>query len=202
MNIECWFPTPILIHQIDDSKREIISEKVDSWATQENIAKYLIVSTEENLKTSYHATHNIIEICDLLELYNEIIYCTNYFCQAMGLSHKASYTIHSWINFFEKNQTENQHTHYGSFLSGCYYVKAPKGAGNIVFPDATAERDMWKGIYMKNKLEENPLNTNSIGYEPIPGKLIMFQSWMPHSVSKNNSDDTRISIAFNVNRND
>lgn len=120
----------------------------------------------------------------------------------MGLDNKVSYKIDSWINFFEKGQSENQHTHYGNFLSGCYYVAASKDAGNILFPDATSERDMWKGVYMKNKLEENFLNSKSVSYEPIPGRLLMFQSWMPHSVMKNNSDDIRISIAFNVNPND
>lgn len=202
MNIDCWFPNPVLVHQVDDSKRNIITSKVKSWATEQNISNYLIESPAENLSTSYHSISNFIEACDLLELYNEILYCTYNFCQAMGVKFKSSYTIHSWINFFDKGQTENQHTHYGNFLSGCYYVQSSTGAGNLQFPDATAERDMWKGIYLKDKIEENIINTQSVSYEPIPGRILMFQSWMPHSVAKNNSDETRISIAFNVNPND
>ena len=120
----------------------------------------------------------------------------------MGINPKRSYRIDSWINFFEKDQTENQHTHYGNFLSGCYYVTSSKGAGNFIIPDATAERDMWRGIFLKDKNKQNMLNTSSTGYEPIPGRMLMFQSWMPHSVNKNNSSETRISIAFNVNPND
>ena len=34
-------------------------------------------------------------------------------------------------------------------------------------------------------------------YEPIPGKLIMFPSWLVHSVDSNESNDIRISISFN-----
>ena len=43
------------------------------------------------------------------------------------------------------------------------------------------------------------LNTSSASYLPKPGRMLLFQSWMPHSVLKNNSEKTRISIAFNVN---
>ena len=68
MNIECWFPTPVLLHQVDDGRKDIISSKVKTWATEDNIKQYLISSADENLTTSYHASNNFIELCDLLEL--------------------------------------------------------------------------------------------------------------------------------------
>jgi len=42
-------------------------------------------------------------------------------------------------------------------------------------------RELWREIY----------------YDPIPGRMIMFPSWMWHKVEPNKSNDIRISVSFN-----
>lgn len=198
MNFEMWNPVPILVNNVSEDVASAIDKKVYSW-TNEN-QHYLITSQEENLLTTYHSTHNFLEMCGLQELYEAIIQCAVYYTINMGLKLPDGFKVDSWINFFTRNQTEHEHTHYGNFLSGCYYVNAPEGSGVFSFPDPVRERQMWRGIFAKQVEHENFLNVGSCSYVPQRGRLLMFQSWMPHSVLKHNSDEPRISIAFNVNQ--
>lgn len=197
MKFEMWNPVPILVNDLSEEMVHSIDQKVFTW-TNSNM-EHLVTSKEENLITSYHASHNLLEICDLTELRQVIVDCAAQFTINMGMNLPKGFKIESWINFFVKNQSEHEHTHYGNFLSGCYYVNAPEGSGVFAFPDPVRERQMWRGIFVKEKQEENFLNVNSCSYIPQRGRLLMFQSWMPHSVLKNNSDEPRISIAFNIN---
>ena len=197
MQIEMWNPVPILVHKVPDEIADIIANKVYHWTNSNK--NYLVTSEQENLVTTYHTTNNFIELSNLQELYDEILQCAAQYTVSMGLKLPKQFKLDSWINFFTRNQTENEHTHYGNFLSGCYYVNAPEGSGVFTFPDPVRERQMWRGIFMKNVEEENILNVSSCSYKPNRGQLLLFQSWMPHSVLKNNSDEPRISIAFNVN---
>ena len=42
------------------------------------------------------------------------------------------------------------------------------------------------------------LTRREIAVEPQPGRLVMFESWLPHYVQCNKSDRVRISIAMNL----
>ena len=42
------------------------------------------------------------------------------------------------------------------------------------------------------------LTRREIAVEPQPGRLVMFESWLPHYVQCNKSDQVRISIAMNL----
>ena len=197
MRLEMWNPVPILVTEVSEDIATAIDKKVYSW-TNEN-KNYLVDSEGENLTTSYHSAHNFIDMCGLKELYDSIIECASQYTSSMGLKLPNNFRVDSWINFFIRNQSEHEHTHYGNFLSGCYYVNAPKGSAEFSFPDPVRERQMWRGLFTKYIETKNILNINSSSYVPNRGQLLMFQSWMPHSVLKHNSDEPRISIAFNVN---
>jgi uncharacterized protein (TIGR02466 family) len=43
------------------------------------------------------------------------------------------------------------------------------------------------------------VNLTNGQYLPEGGKMILFPSWLEHSVLKNRSSEPRISIAFNIN---
>ena len=46
--------------------------------------------------------------------------------------------------------------------------------------------------------ERNPFNAREATIEVVPGRLVMFPSWLTHSVPLNRGDQERISISFNV----
>ena len=37
----------------------------------------------------------------------------------------------------------------------------------------------------------------TIEYNPVPGRLIVFRSYMPHCVGKHQDDEDRITLAYN-----
>jgi tellurite resistance-related uncharacterized protein len=90
-----------------------------------------------------------------------------------------------WININGKGSYNEKHHHMGdkpnskkqSILSGVFYLNVPEGdVGNIIF-------------------------TNKDGSEssihPINGDLLLFSPSMIHRVETNNTDEERISLAFN-----
>ena len=99
----------------------------------------------------------------------------------------------SIVNY--KNASNSRHIHSNNYISAAYYVRAPKDCGNIVFHDPRSE-----SVYMHPKISEtNKLNSNIFSIEPQEGLLVLFPSFLHHSVNINNSDEERIVISFNIN---
>ena len=86
------------------------------------------------------------------------------------------------------------HTHIRSMFSGVYYVSAKHGQGGFYF-----ERNDGAEHFIKHP-DPNCLTTFNVFSWIHPsetGKLIIFPSWLKHSVEPNNIDEYRISISFN-----
>jgi uncharacterized protein (TIGR02466 family) len=96
-----------------------------------------------------------------------------------------------WINIHDNKGFNHLHTHPGSWYSGAFYLKCPENCGQISFTDPRPAAEM--SIYESFTIGKN---IHCIG--PSAGDLIMFPSWLPHLVEQNLSDDSRISISFNI----
>jgi uncharacterized protein (TIGR02466 family) len=80
-------------------------------------------------------------------------------------------------------------------LSGVYYVSVPKSnMGNLVL-----HRDDSAEFFLTSKVERQPTAANMLSVEcPVSESMFyLFPSWTKHSVERNESEDERISIAFN-----
>tara|TARA_B100001250_G_C19757392_1_gene770780 strand:+ start:194 stop:802 length:609 start_codon:yes stop_codon:yes gene_type:complete len=98
-------------------------------------------------------------------------------------------------SIINKHQASNaSHIHGNSFLSAAYYVRAPKDCGNIQFHDPRAAPVYHHPIIDK----PNNLNSNTVAITPKEGLLVLFPSYINHSVGNNNSNEERIVISFNV----
>lgn len=107
-------------------------------------------------------------------------------------------TIKGWININPPGAHNVPHDHPGSFWSGSYYVKNEKpaegiapGGGVITFIDA-------RTAPAGQPLVRAPLFRALHSLHPQPGTLLLFSSSLKHMVSPNESDEDRVSIAFNV----
>lgn len=98
-----------------------------------------------------------------------------------------------WANSNGPGDYNKSHIHPNAFLSGTYYVKVPPESGNIEFYDPVRERAMYA---FPTKPEA--VARKKIEYKCRNGLLLIFPSWLSHSVQANRSNDTRISIAFNI----
>ena len=87
-----------------------------------------------------------------------------------------------------------RHQHGNSTISGAYYVRAPKNCGDIVFYDPRPAP-----VYSyPNAINPNLLNAQINGISPNEGGLVMFPSYLDHSVNENLSKEERIVISFNI----
>ena len=90
---------------------------------------------------------------------------------------------------------ENARHHHGNnSLSAAYYVRAPEDAGEIVFYDPRPAPVYFHPT--SNKPNELNAMVNSI--TPKEGLLVLFPSYLEHSVNPNLSDNERIVISFNI----
>ena len=99
-----------------------------------------------------------------------------------------------WAIINKKGNFNTEHIHPNSNLSGAYYVSAPKNCGKfkVVNPHSIS-RD-------KFPPRENPNELNRLvaEHEIEDGDLLIFPSYLPHSVLPNQSDEDRIVISFNI----
>lgn len=98
----------------------------------------------------------------------------------------------SWINTFEKNQLIGFHEHgyQPNTISGCYYHKAPANCGRILFKNHNP--------FVVSFPHQSKDFFNLVNIEPEEGLIIFFPSWLMHKVEPNRSDETRVSLSFNI----
>ncbi len=109
-----------------------------------------------------------------------------------------------WSVINPPGSSNRAHVHPGAVWSGVYYVQAPESAGKIEFIEPRTEHLMNQPQYMPNKQRPKECWTK-VKIEPRPGKILMFPSWLYHSVEPNLTEATgpaseRIIISFNINQ--
>jgi uncharacterized protein (TIGR02466 family) len=118
--------------------------------------------------------------------------------KTMGLKIEyPSYVAGSWININPFGSYNLRHLHPRSLFSGVYYPKVPNGeCGDIIF-----YRDNVMLSYLPSHIVEdwNDITSGTTTYKAKPGMLLIFPSWLEHSVTTNLTTEDRISISFNTN---
>ncbi len=98
-----------------------------------------------------------------------------------------------WANISPPGTAHGRHSHPNNFLSGVYYVSAPEGGEVITFYDPRPQPP----ILSPPPREIAPVNAGKANMKVETGDLILFPSWLFHSVPPNLSQQHRVSIAFN-----
>ena len=92
-----------------------------------------------------------------------------------------------WGHIHEKNMSTTLHNHFDSYVSAVCYVNVPVGSGSIVF---------------RPRLNQYDNSAYASKFEPERGIYYMFPSYLDHFVTRNLSEDLRVSISFNFNKNE
>jgi len=99
-----------------------------------------------------------------------------------------------WAIINNKGAWNQKHQHSNSDISAAYYVTAHEGCGDIVFYDPRPAR-----VYKQPKAKSpNKFNGTVNSIKPEAGMLVLFPSYLDHSVNPNMSDKKRIVISFNI----
>ena len=97
-----------------------------------------------------------------------------------------------WVNVYGKGHSQEIHNHANSVFSGVYYVKAPPGSPGLLIHGSMADTMVQLPV-----TEQTLLNSTTSEISVEEGKLVMFRSWMKHSVRPSPIDEDRISISVN-----
>lgn len=198
MRVDFFFPVPLLVHDVEPAAREAIRSKVRAYLGSESAKRDIAPAPEESVSTSYYNPGASILIDAELEALEQIVIgaAHAFLGQTVGPPPRRLQIERAWINIFEPGAQEAQHTHDGSLLSCSYYVEAPDNCGCIALPDPIGERRSYREF--TKTAGRNLLTRREMAIEPKPGRLVMFESWVPHYVQCNKSRQARISIAMNL----
>jgi uncharacterized protein (TIGR02466 family) len=132
------------------------------------------------------------ETCAML-----IAHLENYLSCFEEVKNKIEVTlINCWINENYKHSYNVPHVHPDSSFSGVFYLKTNLNCGNIDFYN---ENQIINFNTEYEKLFPNSSDFHSV-YSLLPtnNDLIIFPSYLKHGVSENLSDESRVSISFNL----
>ena len=183
-----WFPTLIWQADLPDSQKPVLSEMKD----------YILnIKNEEPdgvKKTNYGGwqSKTYSEFPETFNLFTDKLNATIKNCaKQIGVPELSLKNYWSNINTFGDYNT--LHNHRGSILSGVFYVDVPdENMGSINF---FRQDDIQ---YFLPPLENyNNFTGEKATYKPESGKVLIFPSWLKHSVDGSRSEQQRISISFN-----
>ena len=86
------------------------------------------------------------------------------------------------------------HSHPNNFLSDVYYVRVDAGADHINSHDPRRQA----AVIRPPVVELTAENTDQVVVRVRSGTLLIFPSWLEHSVDANPNPAERISVSFNV----
>ena len=186
------FSTPVWTSIIDNHKQ--INEKMLSYI--KSIQSSDPVGKHKSNLNGWHSKNFNLEEKEPKFFINSISTSLNQSLNDMGWDlrkNKIKITA-MWTIINRKNASNVRHIHPNNYISAAYYLKAPKDCGDIVFYDPrSANTIRFPAISNSNKL-----NSNIFSVQPKEGLLVLFPSYLYHSVNINNSEDERIVISFNL----
>lgn len=99
--------------------------------------------------------------------------------------------VNSWINIAEKGVNHDFHSHPGYTISGVYYFRVSQEQGGLGFNNPNP-------IVYNAGFPEGRCSPQSLEIVPNDGDIILFPAWLQHGTYANESNEERISVAFNV----
>lgn len=99
-----------------------------------------------------------------------------------------------WANILAPGAAHRIHSHPNNFLSGAYYLRTGSGMNSINFHDPRVQT----GIIRPPVTALTAENTDQVVVGVADGTLLLFPSYLQHSVDANAGAAERISLSFNI----
>lgn len=99
--------------------------------------------------------------------------------------------LHQWAVIYDASGYQTSHRHSKGWLSGVYYVSAPRDADAAGYQGA-----LLIGAPQAKVATPPPWGISRL--EPVPGRIVLFPSFTPHATEPCGADGDRISVAFDV----
>ena len=186
------FPTPIWTIQLDNYKE--VNEQMYKYIKSKKENDKIGIS-KSNIKGWHSKDFNLNEkepqdfIAFILPAIEKIMTDMDW-----DKVNQTAKIINMWAIVNTGGSANLRHQHGNSTISAAYYVRAPKNSGDIVFYDPRPA----PVYFHPNVVKPNLLNAQVNGINPKEGALVLFPSYVEHSVNGNLSDEERIVVSFNI----
>ena len=108
--------------------------------------------------------------------------------------------INAWANINRAGNTNDMHTHAGSYWSGVYYVDdgGVEVGGALELMDPRGVLPMMYAPLVRIGIKGCLTAGASETFQPKTGNMVLFPAWLFHAVQPYLGDGVRISVAFNL----
>ena len=183
LNSKAHFPTLICEYDLSDaiSKEEVQNSLVNISTSVNTLVDGERVDGQPHTLPQYS------------NIFNEINKCIRHYCDTAQLRYPAVYD--SWVNILSDKGSVGAHRHYGSVISGAFYMDVEEGSSSIYFINPNEGFKMIEVEYVTSY--ENEFNPNIYSFSPKPLQLVLFPGWILHYVGINNTS-RRVTLSFNT----
>lgn len=187
------FPTPVYTTVIPEQhaqvvpwfyEQEMLSDEVDS------------LNYGERSKDSYILNDPKCSDLNQFILNQTLIFGRD----VLGYDYDEYRCSQSWVSYKFPGQHHTQHTHPNSLISGVFYF------GEITDETPSIKFHKIMGAFNESRIspkeiankKEHPFAHTEFNIKASPGLLVLFPSYLSHSVPMNKSEKVRCSLAFNI----
>lgn len=171
-----------------------VKEDLDSFFSEVKSLKFnkhesIYGDTKSHTSDNFYVLDAFTEVKRCIEMY------VNYFKDnILGYSNTEVGITTSWITKTEPDGYSELHDHKNSWYSGVLYFDSIEDCGNLCITDTS------KRIKLNNVPDElaDTLNAETFMFAPQKNNMVLFPSYLNHRISRNNSNQDRYSLAFNI----
>ena len=186
MIAEGFFPTLIFAEDVKLDNQQLANDIV-AWSKQDKGVK----KTNMN---GWHSQTNMHEMPQFKSLVDELFKMQHEIFKQEWLDRQPRLG-NMWANINYKGGYNKPHIHPNSLFSGVYYVQAEPNCGKIVLYDPRPGIQSNMPVRIKGQPPEHLWR--EVHLDAKVNRIIMFPSWLWHSVEPNESNNIRISVSFN-----
>lgn len=116
--------------------------------------------------------------------------------QGHAMSKFDTFCLSMWCQEHHKHSMMEQHIHSGPQIVGFYFIDVPQNSSRLVLHDPRA------GKMQINIMEENKTRSTNASHHmmftPSEGDIVFTNSWLPHSFTRNSSENPIKFLHFNI----
>lgn len=117
--------------------------------------------------------------------------------QGYNMMHKETYCTQMWMHHCSKYASAEQHIHANnSHISGFYILECPENCSKMIFHDPRPGKIQMNLGFQLDDSVSSAKDRNL--FNPVPGMLLFFNSWLPHSFTRNESTEPFTFVHFNL----
>ena len=204
LKMTSYFPT--LVFSLDIPDRESLNDHLIKaiYAERERDRTGVRRSNYTELG-GWHSQVKLHKVLSFAGLVQYVDATAAMICRKLGYHKSYQLSIGTmWSIINPPGGANRHHVHPGCIWSGVYYVQAPRNSGRIEFIDPRIQNLMSDVKHIPG-IKRPRICWTKVKYKPVAGRMLIFPSWLYHSVGPNRSkakgkDADRIIVSFNLSQ--